>query len=220
MNLSNRLMSAAKYVRRGSKIADIGTDHAWLPIYLIEKGISPCAVAADINEGPLERARINIPRGMQKKIELRLTDGLSGIEDCGVNDILICGMGGELIARIISDAPFTKNGNIRLVLQPMTKAPHLREFLLSSGYSVIDEALSFDDRIYQTLCAEYTGKTEKYSDTELLLGRHNIERGGELFSRFVAQNIKMFEGIIAGKAAGGADISYEEKILKELRDLL
>lgn len=220
MNLSNRLISAAKYVRRGSKIADIGTDHAWLPIYLIEKGISPCAVAADINEGPLARARINIPRGMQKKIELRLTDGLSGIEACGVDDILICGMGGELIARIISDAPFTKDGNIRLVLQPMTKAPHLREFLLSSGYSIIGETLSFDDRIYQTLCAEYTGKKEEYSDIELLLGRHNIERGGELFSRFVAQNIKMFEGIIAGKASGGADISYEEKILEELGNLL
>ena len=220
MNLSNRLMSAVEYVRRGSKIADIGTDHAWLPIYLIEKGISPCAVAADINEGPLDRARINIPRGMQKKIELRLTDGLSGIEACGVNDILICGMGGELIARIISDAPFTKDGNIRLVLQPMTKAPHLREFLLSSGYSIIGETLSFDDRIYQTLCAEYTGKKEEYSDIELLLGRHNIERGGELFSRFVAQNIKMFEGIIAGKAAGGADTSYEEKILEELGNLL
>ncbi len=219
INLSNRLLSAAAYVRHGSPIADIGTDHALLPIYLIERGIAPRAVAADINEGPLDRARINIPRAMQKKIELRLTDGLRGIEDTGVRDILICGMGGELIARIINDAPFVRDTGIRLILQPMTKAPHLREFLLSSGFSIIGETLSFDDRIYQTICAEYTGEVEKYSELELLLGRHNIEHGGELLSKFVSQNIKMFEGIIAGKASGGADTSYEEKMIKELRSL-
>lgn len=213
-------MSAAAYVRRGSVIADIGTDHAWLPIYLIDKGISPRAIAADINEGPLDRARINIPKGMQKKIELRLTDGLSGIEDAGVNDVLICGMGGELIARIIGDAPFLKNEGIRLVLQPMTKAPYLREFLLSEGFSIIDETLSRDDRIYQTLCAEYVGSSENYSPLELLLGKHNIKKGGELFLSFVAQNIKMFEGIVAGKSAGDADTSYEKEILKGLKEFL
>ena len=213
-------MSAAAYVRRGSPVADIGTDHAYLPIYLIEKGISPRAVAADVNEGPLDRARINIPRSMQKKIELRLTDGLRGIEDAGVSDVLICGMGGELIARIIADAPFLKNESIRLILQPMTKAPALREFLLSEGFSIIGETLSEDDRIYQTLCAEYTGVSEKYSPLELLLGKKNIEKGGEIFSAFVAQNAKMFEGILAGKRAGGADFSHEEAILKGLYELL
>ena len=213
-------MSAAAYVRRGSAVADIGTDHAFLPIYLIENGISPRAVAADINEGPLARARINIPKGMQKKIELRLTDGLHGIEDAKVDDVLICGMGGELIARIIADAPFVKNEKIRLVLQPMTKAPTLREFLLSEGFSIIGETLSFDDRIYQTVCAEYTKTSEKYTPLELLLGKHNIEQGGELFSAFVMQNIKMFEGILDGKSSGNADTTYEKEILKGLRELL
>ena len=213
-------MSAAAYVRRGSAVADIGTDHAFLPIYLIENGISPRAVAADINEGPLARARINIPKNMQKKIELRLTDGLCGIENAAVNDVLICGMGGELIARIISDAPFVKSAAIRLVLQPMTKAPALREFLLSEGFSIIGETLSFDDRIYQTICAEYSGIPDKYTPLELLLGKHNIERGGELFADFVMQNIKMFEGILAGKSSGNADTTYEKEILKGLRALL
>ena len=219
-NLSNRLMSAAAYVRRGSAVADIGTDHAWLPIYLIERGIAPRAVAADINEGPLNRARINIPKGMKDKIELRLTDGLAGIEDFGAQDILICGMGGELIARILQDAPFTKDKNIRLILQPMTKAPYLREFLLGAGFRIIDESLADDDRIYQVICAEYCGEREEYSPVELLLGRHNISRGGELFGQFVEQNVKIFEGIRAGKASGGADTSYEDEILNELNALL
>ncbi len=219
-NLSNRLHSAAAYVRRGSAIADIGTDHAWLPIYLIDRGIASRAVAADINEGPLDRARINIPPKMKEKIELRLTDGLRGIENCGVDDILICGMGGELIARIIKDAPFTKNEKIRLVLQPMTKATFLREFLLSEGFSIIGETLSFDDRIYQTLCAEYTGIQEQYSPIELLLGKHNIEKGGELFSDFVEQNIKVFTAVKAGKSsAQNPDTSYEDEILKGLLEL-
>lgn len=213
-------MSAAAYVRRGSAVADIGTDHAWLPIYLIDRGIAPRAVAADINEGPLNRARINIPKGMKDKIELRLTDGLRGIEGAAPDDILICGMGGELIARIIKDAPFTKNEKIRLVLQPMTKAPFLREFLLFEGFSIIGETLSFDDRIYQTICAEYTGKNESYSPLELLLGKHNIERGGELFFDFVEQNIKIFTAVKEGKSsAQNPDTSYEDEILKGLLDL-
>jgi tRNA (adenine22-N1)-methyltransferase len=213
-------MSAAAYVRRGSAVADIGTDHAWLPIYLIERGIAPRAVAADINEGPLNRARINIPKGMKDKIELRLTDGLRGIESTAPDDILICGMGGELIARIIKDAPFTKNKKIRLVLQPMTKAAYLREFLLFEGFSIIGETLSFDDRIYQTLCAEYTGESSSYSPLELLLGKHNIERGGELFEDFLEQNIKVFNAVKAGKSsAQNPDTSYEDEILKGLLDL-
>ena len=213
-------MSAAAYVRRGSAVADIGTDHAWLPIYLIERGIAPRAVAADINEGPLNRARINIPKGMKDKIELRLTDGLRGIESTAPDDILICGMGGELIARIIKDAPFTKNKKIRLVLQPMTKAAYLREFLLFEGFSIIGETLSFDDRIYQTLCAEYTGERASYSPLELLLGKHNIERGGELFEDFLEQNIKVFNAVKAGKSsAQNPDTSYEDEILKGLLEL-
>lgn len=213
-------MSAAAYVRRGSAVADIGTDHAWLPIYLIDRGIAPRAVAADINEGPLNRARINIPKGMKDKIELRLTDGLRGIEGAAPDDILICGMGGELIARIIKDAPFTKNEKIRLVLQPMTKAPFLREFLLFEGFSIIGETLSFDDRIYQTICAEYTGKHESYSPLELLLGKHNIERGGELFFDFVEQNIRIFTAVKEGKSsAQNPDTSYEDEILKGLLEL-
>ena len=219
-SLSNRLMSAASYVRPGSAIADIGTDHAWLPIYLIDRGIARRAVAADINEGPLDRARINIPKGMKAKIELRLTDGLRGIENCGVDDILICGMGGELIARIIKDAPFTKSEKTRLVLQPMTKAAFLREFLLSEGFSIIGETLSDDDRIYQTLCAEFVGKRDRYSPLELLLGRHNIEKGGELFLRFVEQNIKTFTAVKEGKASAQTpDTSYEDEILKGLLEI-
>ncbi|MBQ8388447.1 MAG: SAM-dependent methyltransferase [Clostridia bacterium] len=218
--LKNRLQAAASFVRRGSAIADVGTDHAWLPIYLLSRGIASRAVASDINEGPLCRARINIPKNLSKKIELRLTDGLAGIEDFGAQDILICGMGGELIARILQDAPFTKDKNIRLILQPMTKAPYLREFLLSAGFRIIDEALADDDRIYQVICAEYCGESEEYSPVELLLGRHNIAHGGELFTRFVEQNIKIFEGIRAGKASGAADTSYEDEILDGLNTLL
>ena len=171
--LKNRLAAAASFVRRGSVIADVGTDHAWLPIYLLSKGIATRAVASDINEGPLCRARINIPKALKSKIELRLTDGLCGIEDFGADDILICGMGGELIARILADAPFTKNEKLRLILQPMTKAPYLREFLLREGFEITDEKLALDDRIYQIICAEYRSKCESYSPIELLLGKKN-----------------------------------------------
>ena len=218
--LKNRLSAAASFVRRGSAIADVGTDHAWLPIYLLSKNIASRAVASDINEGPLCRARINIPKSLQSKIELRLTDGLCGIEDFMADDIMICGMGGELIARIIADAPFVKNEKTRLILQPMTKAPYLREFLLREGFEIIDEKLALDDRIYQIICAEYRGVSELHTPLELLLGRKNLERGGELLLEFARQNVKIYEGIRAGKAAGGADTSHEDEILKGLKEIL
>ena len=166
IKLTPRLMTAVPFVRGGRLLADIGTDHAYLPIYLCEQGIltpvatgsgeTLCALAADINKGPVERADQHIAEaGLTTRIRTVQTDGLTGLDRYDPADIIIFGMGGELIAAILEASPWVNRAGKRLILQPMTHAEKLREYLLSAGYAIIGETLSREgERIYQTLCAE------------------------------------------------------------------
>lgn len=168
--LTPRLMTAVPYVRGGRLLADIGTDHAYLPIYLCEQGrLAPvaakngetlCAIAADINKGPVERAEQHIAAaGLTGAIRAVQTDGLSGLDVYDPDDIIVFGMGGELITAILSACPWVSSAGKRLILQPMTHAEKLRAHLLSAGFAIIGETLSREgDRIYQTLCAEPVGE--------------------------------------------------------------
>ena len=187
IKLTPRLMTAVPYVRPGHLAADIGTDHAYLPIYLCEAGVltpvsagngeTLCAIAADINKGPVERADLHIAAaGLTHRIRTVQTDGLRGLEVYNPSDIIIFGMGGELIASILEAAPWVSTAGKRLILQPMTHAEKLRAYLLSAGYTIVGETLSREgDRIYQTICAEPTGKAggaaETWTPAELAVGQ-------------------------------------------------
>lgn len=220
--ISNRLMSAVVFVR-GGFLADVGTDHAHLPVYLYQLGKICGAVASDVNEGPLARARANIVAyGAGNGIETVLSDGLAKVEAYHPDDIVIFGMGGELIVRIINDAAWVKDGKIRLILQPMTKQEDVRTYLLESGFSILDEVLSEDDgKIYQTICAEYApeAKVAPYSRAELLLGRRNIERGGELFARFLHHRIEVLTVAAEGKRKAGRPDTVGEALIDQLTAL-
>lgn len=183
-----RLAAAASFGRQGKRIADIGTDHASLPIYLVGIGFAPYAVACDINIGPLNAAKQNISAAsLSDKIDVLLTDGLRGVEDYTPEDIYILGMGGELIWRIISDADMSRLPGIRLILQPMTHAHDLRHGLYTNGFNIIDETLVRDrDRVYQIIVAEYDGVVRTASDVELWLGKMNIEKGGAELSNLAS----------------------------------
>ena len=219
--LSPRLLAAAGFVRPMAVVADIGTDHAYLPIYLCGIGRIRSAVASDINEGPVERAKINITsHSLAKKIAVCHTDGLRGIETYAPTDIVICGMGGELIAEIISGAEWTKNKSIRLILQPMTHADKLRKFLCDEGYLIVDEALAREEKIYQIICAEYHGERVDYSPLELTFGKQNIARGGEELKSYAEYVRSVFETKIRGKRNAHADTTEEETFVSMIDELL
>ena len=176
--LDNRLLSCASLVRQGSVAADIGSDHAYLPIYLVRHGICPRAIASDINEGPVNRAKINVRlSGLSDKIDILLADGLDKAASYKPDDIIIAGMGGELIRDIISASEYAKTKGVRLILQPMTMPHILREYLAGAGFNIIDEKIcSAQDKYYQIICAEYDGTVRSFTEHELLLGKINIER--------------------------------------------
>ena len=197
-----RLAAAVSFGRNGKRIADIGTDHASLPIYLIGNGLSPYGVACDINVGPINAAKQNIASaGLSADIDVLLTDGLNGVDAYSPEDIYILGMGGELIYRIINDSEYTRQDGVRLILQPMTHANDLRAGLYSAGFNIVDEALVRDrDRVYQIIVAEFDGIIRTATEVELWLGKKNIELGGEDLSNIAAVYARALKKKIDGQA--------------------
>lgn len=220
IKLSKRLSTAASYVRSGAFVADIGTDHAYLPIQLVLSGKVKHALASDINSGPILKAKENIRKyGLEDKIETQIANGLCGIEKLKPTDILICGMGGELIAKIIDESEYVRNKDIRLILQPMTSVYELREYL-SRGFSTIAENIICEDgKIYQIICAQYDGVVHNYTKAELELGKLNIENGSlefrELLYSTIAKKQKRYDGL----CKGGYDTEEIEEELKELEKI-
>ena len=177
-HLDKRLSAVADLVRRGSRLADIGTDHAYLPVHLVEQGICPSAIASDIGEGPLEAARRTVAAaGLTREIPCRLGNGLVTVSPDEVEDIAVAGMGGETIAAILEAAPWVKDARLRLILQPMTHAEDLRRWLLTNGFSVLEEHLVRDGRhLYPVMAAEYTA-TPVENELACYVGFFEAEEG-------------------------------------------
>ena len=156
-------------------------------------------------------------QGFSDKILFRLTDGAAALSGLGITDYAICGMGGELIARIIDSAPHLKADGIRLILQPMTRQAHLREYLAKSGFRIIDEGYSAEcSRYYLTILCEYDGVCRKISDFEAELGNPppRASFSPEMKGYFDAKLRSLKKIATAKRAAGEAD-NTEEKILLE-----
>ena len=219
--ISKRLEAAASFSRRGARFADVGTDHAYLPIYLHATQNSE-GVASDINAGPTERALANvISHGARGAIEVVQTDGLHGIEPYAPEDIFILGMGGELIVKIISEADWLKNEKKRLILQPMTHPEIVREYLYGNGFDVVGELIVKDDKIYQIICAEYSGCIQRgFNSLELLVGRKNLLRVEPILYELLKNIKRVFAERVAGKQSAGADASFELDMIKNIDEIL
>lgn len=224
--LDGRLALAASFVPAGSVICDVGTDHAYLPIWLIQNGVCPRALACDINEGPLQSARTHArAAGCADKITFYRADGLNGIDLAaeGVQTVLICGMGGELIARIWTECAYSRTRGVRAILQPMSSAEDLRTSLAERGYCIEDERLAeAAGRIYSCLCVTYDGVPRQLTPAEKVLGAAHIRRGcaGEaLFAAYLRREIAAAEKKLRGRTAGGLDTAQERALLCELYEI-
>lgn len=157
MHLDTRLSLIASLVRKGSRVADIGTDHAYLPAFLVERGICPSAIASDVRRGPADRASQTVSgAGLSGRISVRLGNGLQPVLPGEADDIVIAGMGGETIASILDGAPWIKDARYRLILQPMTKPEILREYLLTHDCTLTEEHVAYNgDHSYLVICAGY-----------------------------------------------------------------
>ena len=224
IKLDPRLSLAASFVK-GKVAADIGTDHAYIPIYLITSGKCSYAIASDINEGPLMRAKANaISYGVDKKIYFGLTDGLQKLplEEKEVTDIIICGMGGELIANIIDASDYTRNKNVNLILQPMSSLEELRLYLANNGFKIKNEGIcTAQGKIYQCINCSYTGVSYSLSPAEMVMGKINIAKSTENphFAALLSKLTEHTKHIIIGKQKGGSDFEKEKALLTELESI-
>ena len=221
--LDARLLSCAGFVRAGAVFADIGTDHGYLPIFLFKSGKISRAVLTDINEGPLSSAKENVLReGLSDKCSFILTDGAAALSGLGITDYAICGMGGELIARIVSSAPHLKKEGTRLILQPMSRPGAVRECLYSLGFDVLDERYSTSGgKYYLTLLAEYTGKVEKKTPLIYELGEeypHPCDKNE--YIEYLSRKKASLERALIGKAQGGGSIEQEAGLIALINERL
>jgi len=211
MGLAKRLAALAAYVPASGVVADIGTDHAYLPIFLIEAGISKRVIATDLNPGPLETAtRAVEERLLKDRIDLRLGDGLKTLEPGEAEVLVLAGMGGNTIKEILAAAPAVLMNVSRLVMQPMADAGDLRLWLAGNGWKIISEKLvEEDNRLYQIIVAE-PGR-ELYNDKLYLeLGPRLIEGRDPLLKTYLGKIIDQYERALAGVASGKSKAAREK----------
>lgn len=171
-NLDNRLLLCAGFIREGAKIADIGTDHAYLPVWLALNGKISSAVASDVRKGPLENAKSNIEKnGVSDKVKAILSDGLDNISEEDADDIIMAGMGGELMIRLTDRTPWLKNSDKHLILQPMTRAESLRKYLCENGFEIMQEKACISlGKAYSVMLCRYDGMKRECSEEFAYIG--------------------------------------------------
>lgn len=168
--LQPRLHLLARLVPEGCRLTDVGTDHGYLPVALLQQGRIAAAIASDIGAEPLEHARRTAMQYGVDGMDFRLCAGLSGVAPEETDVIVIAGMGGETIISILQDAPWTADGQHRLLLQPMTKAADLRRWLSVNGYTFTSERLVRDKGyLYPVLCVR-GGSCPPLTEKQLLCG--------------------------------------------------
>ena len=167
-----RLRAVADLVPHGAILADVGTDHAYLPVWLIQTGKISSAIVSDLREGPLSRAKLTAEQyDCKEKMEFRLCDGLLGFHRDEVNTVVIAGMGGETIANILSQASWLKNNAVHLILQPMSTQPELRHWLWTNGFAIIKEVLNPNGKNFYTILSAQYGNSVPFTPAEEWAGR-------------------------------------------------
>lgn len=219
--LDSRLSAVADLVRSGTRFADVGTDHAYLPTFLLMGGKIEYAVCSDLRKGPLKNAEETVKKyGVADKVDLRLSDGLDAYSDGEVNEIAIAGMGGLLISEFIERTEWLKNTDIHLILQPMTHAEDLRKTLYENGFYIDKEvAVKDGDKLYIIISAYFSGAVETRTAPECVIGE--IYKNTDPVSKeYLDSLLKKYTVKYEMLKKAGKDYCETELVVKELRQCL
>ncbi len=205
-SMNRRLRAIASLVQGGTGLIDVGTDHGQLPVYLINNGYTGVLFASDINSGPLAAAKKTAEQaGAADRIRFLCCDGLRLCPPDEIDTIVIAGMGGDLIVKILDEAEWCMESRYRLILQPMTKAEVLRYWLVNNGFGIHAEILAEDGSIlYQIISASFGGTT-KLSDAELFAGKRELCNDPDAYERHLEAMILRFQSAVAGMTGAGKD---------------
>lgn len=201
--MGSRLEYIASMASGGRGVADIGTDHAILPIMLRRSGYNGYIAAGDINEGPLQKARRGLYEAGIDDVELVLCNGLDGIDSSRVDTVVVAGMGGDTITGILDrglyDIPeWAERSDYKLILHPVTKPEILRYWLVNNGFCITNETYIEDNYILcQIICAK-PGESAKYKDAELYVGKYELAKCSPHFDMILDKHIKRFKSAVSG----------------------
>lgn len=216
MELSKRLKAVADMVSPGKRLADVGTDHGYIPIYLTERGIIPSAIAMDINRGPLMRAEEHIREyGLTDKIQTRLSDGLKNLKSEEADTMIAAGMGGGLVIRILSDSSQTAEELDEVILQPQSEIRKVREYLCGHGYRIVEENMVLEDGKYYPMMKAVRGDAGEYSPEELEFGKLLLEQKHPVLKEYLEREIRIGAGIresLKNQNSGRARARIEEVV--------
>lgn len=218
MELSRRLRAVASRITAGHRVADIGTDHAYIPIALVQEGQVPSAIAMDVNEGPLKKAREHVAQnGLGDQIELRLSDGFEKLKPFEADTAVLAGMGGPLMIRILTEYEAAAFSLKECILQPQSEIAKVRAFLLEEGFLFIREEMVKDDGKYYFMMkvavptaggrrqAEKEGRVSGWGETELRYGKLLLEMQHPVLKEYLNREMAIRQQILGeleGKAGG------------------
>lgn len=216
--LSSRLLACAAFVAPGDRVADIGCDHGYLGIHLLQKGIARSVIAADVNEGPLQSALHNARKyGVQDKMTFYLSDGVGNIPrdfDC-----MVCaGMGGDTMVHILSSAPWLKNSQYRLILQCQSKSPLLRKYLSENGWSITEESVLRDGKfLYTVMEVHYAPEHPRLTQAQWYFPPALLKNSGKDLPAYYRWVVKGLEITVDNRGENADPV--QRHVLDELRKL-
>lgn len=201
MQLSQRLKVVADMVSKGNRVADIGCDHAYVSIYLIRKGIASKVIALDINKGPIKKADENIKNyGVSEFIETRLSDGAKQLQPKEADTLLMAGMGGALMVKILTDSKEVVDSCEELILQPQSEVFLVRKFLGQIGFQIVDEDMIIEDKKYYVMikARKALKKDDIVCHREVCYryGKVLLEKKSPVLRQFLLQGLEGYEELI------------------------
>lgn len=222
MQLSLRLSAIAEMVMEGNRLVDVGCDHGYLPVYLVLTHKIPGAIAMDVRTGPLMRAREHIEEyGVDAYIETRLSDGLSALKKGEGDTLVIAGMGGPLMERILVQGKELACSFKELILQPQSDIPHFRSFLLESGYEIISENMIFEDgKYYPMMKAVWKGLPQfPWTKEELYFGKFLLSQRNPVLKEYLKREKRIREEILKNlsNSSGEGGIRRMKEVEEEKR---
>lgn len=198
MELSKRLHAVASLVTEGASVADIGTDHGYVPIYLVKNNIASKVIALDVNRGPLERARMHIiGYGLKGQIETRLSDGLKNVEPGEVDTMIAAGMGGALVIKILSDSKAVTDTLTECILQPQSEIAKVRKYLCKNQWKIIAEDMVEEDGKFYPMMKVVHGEPEPYERYEYICGKKLLENRHPVLEKYLRREQSVKESILS-----------------------
>ena len=218
--LSNRLLACCSFVHPGDRVADVGCDHGYLGIHLLQNHIAGSVIASDVNEGPLQSARMNAAKfGVQEKMTFHLSNGVQNIPrdfDC-----MVCaGIGADTMISILDAAPWLKDPKYRLILQCQSKRPELRQWLYDAGYRIRQETLAKDGKFVYTVMEIVYGSGEMLTPAQTYITPQLLEDTHPLLPEYYERVVHGVRLTVDGMKRSGDDLlSLYETILSDLEAL-